>query len=690
MTFLAPALLAGLAAILVPIVVHLVQRERKRVVAFPSLMFLRKIPYQSVRRRAIRNWPLLLLRMLAFALIALAFARPFLPGAVIAGRAATGGRDVVIALDRSYSMAYGDHWDRARREARRVVQGLGPDDRAGLVSFTSTVQVEVQPTSDHTALLTAIDRMAPGSGATRYGPALGIAAGLFDPTTARARRELVLVSDFQKTGWDRSQGVKLPPGMTFRTIAVTDPDMPNVALAGLALEREASEGRDQVTVSARVVNRGAAAVTDREVALEVDGRRLGTARASIGPRAMTTVRLAPFPLPPGGRARLTVRLAPDALRSDDAFHAVVSATGRVPVLVLDSPNPDPDATLYLVRALGVAGEPGFDARLARVDRVTPQEIAGAAVVVLNDAVPPAGAAGRALEAGVRSGTGLFIALGQRSAWPTDAPDLLPGRLGDVTDRAGTHGGTLGFIDYSHPAFEIFRTPRSGGLTSARVFRYRQLAASSGVMARFDDGAVALAERRVGRGAVLAWTSTLDTYWNDLALKPVFVPFVHQAIKHLARYVDPKSWYTVGEVFDPQAVSVPGVVAAGNQEAAVVALTPRGEREAIGRAEGGQPSRAFVLADQGFYEFRAATARGGNGVVIAVNVDPAESDLSPLDPAELAASVTGSAPLAGQPIVREVTIEERERRQSLWWYLLAGGLLLLVTELVVANRLARIA
>ena len=52
-----------------PVIIHLIQRERKNVVQFPSLMFLQRIPYQSVQRRRIRNWPLLLLRLAALALI---------------------------------------------------------------------------------------------------------------------------------------------------------------------------------------------------------------------------------------------------------------------------------------------------------------------------------------------------------------------------------------------------------------------------------------------------------------------------------------------------------------------------------------------------------------------------------------------------------------------------------------------
>ena len=51
MSFLTPLFLVGLSALAIPVLIHLIQRERKRVIEFPSLMFLRKIPYQSVRRR---------------------------------------------------------------------------------------------------------------------------------------------------------------------------------------------------------------------------------------------------------------------------------------------------------------------------------------------------------------------------------------------------------------------------------------------------------------------------------------------------------------------------------------------------------------------------------------------------------------------------------------------------------------
>src|ERR687897_3173604 len=109
MSFLSPLFFLGLGAIAVPILVHLIQRERTRVVHFPSLMFVQRIPYQSVRRRRIRHWFLLLMRAAAMALIVAAFARPFFPqGAAAALVAAGGSREVVVLLDQSASMGYAD------------------------------------------------------------------------------------------------------------------------------------------------------------------------------------------------------------------------------------------------------------------------------------------------------------------------------------------------------------------------------------------------------------------------------------------------------------------------------------------------------------------------------------------------------------------------------------------------------
>ena len=147
MSFLAPFFLVGLGALLVPVLLHLIQRERKRVVEFPSLMFVRRIPYQSVRRRRIRHWALLMLRAAAVALIVVAFARPFLRQNAAATAVTGGARELVILLDQSASMGYGDHWQKARDAARSVVRGLGRDDKATLrpPGTRASLSLDAQP-----------------------------------------------------------------------------------------------------------------------------------------------------------------------------------------------------------------------------------------------------------------------------------------------------------------------------------------------------------------------------------------------------------------------------------------------------------------------------------------------------------------------------------------------------------------
>jgi hypothetical protein len=221
MSFLAPLFLVGLAAVAVPIFVHLIQRERRNVIEFPSLMFVQRIPYESVERRRIHNWPLLLLRLAALMAIVAAFARPFVGMDPVAA-ATTGDREVVILLDRSASMGYGDRWSRAQAEARRVIDGLGGSDRATLVLFDDTPEETVRATTDRGTLRAAVDAATVSSGATRFAPALRLAQSRLG-MSGSARKDAFLISDFQRSGWARQEDIQLPEGATITPVPTRRP-----------------------------------------------------------------------------------------------------------------------------------------------------------------------------------------------------------------------------------------------------------------------------------------------------------------------------------------------------------------------------------------------------------------------------------------------------------------------------------
>ena len=112
---------------------------------------------------------------------------------------------------------------------------------------------------------------------------------------------------------------------------------------------------------------------------------------------------------------------------------------------------------------------------------------------------------------------------------------------------------LGALEYGNPIFEPFRAAAQRRLfVGARFYSYRAVAPAKDaqILARFDDGAPALVERRVGNGRVLMWTSSLDLQGNDLPLKSVFLPFVHRMVDDAGVvYATSPSWLTVGDVLE---------------------------------------------------------------------------------------------------------------------------------------------
>jgi hypothetical protein len=684
LTFLAPLFLLGLAAVAVPVVVHLVNRERQNAVRFPSLMFLRRVPFRSVRRQRIRNWPLFALRCLALALLVLAFARPFLDresrSASVSGM---GPRELVVLLDRSYSMAYGDRWSRATAAAERALAGVGAADRATLVLFDHEAAA-TGPTSDLAVVRNALGNARPGAGSTRYAPALAVAQQLME-RAERPRREVVLISDFQRAGWDGQELPKLSASAKLTTVNVGDSTTANSLVTGVDVSREARDGVDRAIVAARIARQGQRGVPGARVSLALNGREVEAKQVDLPASGAASVTFAPVTVPDAttrGTVRVTGPPGDDRLATDDVFHFAVATAQDVSVLLIESPGAPAARTIFLPRALGIGDRPAFRVVQRRADGVTAADVDAARVVFLHGTGMPTGAVGDRIRTLVRGGGGLIVALGENSgtrAWSTTS-ELLPGEVGGIVDRSSERGGTMGSVDRSHPSLESFRGTRSGDFTSARYLRYRSLspAPTDAVLARFDDGSVALAERRVGDGRVLVFSSTFDGYWNDLPVQPVFLPLVQSLVRHAAGWTPQRSWETVGNV-----MAAPEPVARGE----VVAVSPSGERTRWSETDS---VRSLPLREQGFYEIRNANAATPSSV-IAVNPDVAESELGSFAPDELsrAVSPTGAA-AATTAGVTTLSVAEREKRQTLWWYVLVVALLLLAAESLLSNRLSRAA
>jgi hypothetical protein len=174
---------------------------------------------------------------------------------------------------------------------------------------------------------------------------------------------------------------------------------------------------------------------------------------------------------------------------------------------------------------------------------------------------------------------------------------------------------------------------------------------------------------------------------------MYLPLMHRTAQYLAQYDDPSAWQTVGRMVDVSA-AVGAMVREGQAGAAAraagvrgVAVSPAGQQTTLG--EGGSPTLA--LSEQGFYSVRMSGVGDRRPYEIAVNIDPAESDLASLPPAEFLKGATGGGTVTPGGVSLEQTVltpSDIEKKQSIWWFLLVGGLVALLGEAILSNRLSR--
>lgn len=671
MGLLAPAFLAGLLAIAVPVVIHMIHRERRETLAFPSLMFLRKIPYRSVRRQKMRHVLLLVLRCLAIAIVVAAFARPFLQRQLAAASVGGDSRELVILIDRSYSMGHGGRWGRAIAAARTAARGISASDRVSLVTFGATASQLVEPGAGAARLDAALAALRPGSEPTRYAAGFRMAGQILSASEA-ARKEIVLISDFHRAGLAPNDAVSLPPRTSVRTVDVSRGESADVAVAHVAAVRQRDDSRVRATVTARMTNLGS---DSRAVSatLELAGRAVQSRRVTVPARGSAQVVFSPAPVA-ATPVRGVVSITPDSQPANDRFFFTVAEEIGASVLVVEPPRPRANQSLFLARAWAVADDPPVRVDVKAGAALTEADLRGRSLIVLNEADFPSGARGARIRALVEAGAMLLVVPGERGA--AGAPEwttFLPATAGAVIDRAG---GRWASADFSNALFEPFRA--RADFSSVAVTRYRTLAAAhdAAVIAKLDDGAPLLVERAAGTGRVLMWATSLDAQWTDAPFHPLWVPVLHQLAKRSLSGRETRLWFTA-----------PQVLEIGRQRDVVVE-SPSGERI---RPVAGAERPTVELRERGFYELREGATAIGAGQPLAVNVDLAESDLSHVDAAELVASITredrgeSSAARAMLP----GTEQELERQQAIWWYLLLGALLLLAAETTFSNRLSRV-
>lgn len=666
MGFLSPWFLAGIAAVGLPVWLHLLRQFKRTPQPFSSLMFFERRVQSSVKHRRLRYLVLLSSRVALLALLALAFANPF-----VNRTSSVGSRSklTVIAVDRSFSMRYGDRLQQAKIEADHIVQALVGRDLAQVVALDSQIETLTRPETSKRVLSAAVDSIAPTDGASSFGE-FARALRVLDQTSGM-QISVHLISDMQETSMPTGQpgaaafrDLQLGPHSTLSLHNVAQGRAPNWAVEGVNTAASVYDPKN-TRLTATVAGWNTEAVS-RKVSLVLDDKVIASKDVTVPASGKAQLEFLAFDVPYGAH-RGQVRLEPgDKLAEDDSFPFAVERSDPRRVLFLYASGRTGQAYYYKA-ALESTSDTGLTVQATPLEQADGIDFTKYAFVVLNDVGDPGAKIAQALCAYVTRGGAVLVALGPNNTAFGKVP-LASERISEVRETQGA-----GFVDSQNVAlagggrFENVQFLATARMTPKATAR---------VLARLADGSPLLTEEAMGEGRVLIFSSTLDNSTNDFPLHSSFLPFVAQTARYLAGSAD-----TPASVVSGTAVTLRR---AGTHATAADVIGPDGKHELSLSAA--TQAASFNLERDGFYEVQRAD---GHRVLMAAHADRRESDLTPI-PAETLDlwSHTGSTSEQTGGDGTSVSGERQTQPWSLWRYALILALAAGLVESVFATRYLR--
>lgn len=670
MSFINHIFLFATAAAVLPVLYHLVRRMKARTVPFSSLMFLTATPKELIKKRRLRDRLLMAARCAIFLLLALVFARPYLPAERLPFVAIDEAESVVILLDRSFSMHHAGSFERALAALRKRLDAAADDDEVAVVAFDEAPQLLAPLGSDLAVHRGALDALTPGYRTTDYFPALQRAQDVLEDAR-HDRRIVVLISDFQAAGWRGAlDNWRLDPGIVFEPVGVGADETANGYVEAFQVTARRVGGRYVMRYDARV---GMTGTAPREAVLVIGGAEVERRMLPGRDSAPLSFQYVPER---DGFLQGMLALDKDAVPADDHYYFTEEVAAEPSLLIVDAATPNALRDAFYLRSAFDLGE-ASRYRPTTGDRLTDAVLRTHAVVFLANRAAANAGERKALRRYLEDGGTLVVSAGDatnRNALTAMLQELGVGRITASVDAREELGyeAIIGEVDARHPIFVPFGA--RGALLQPKFRRYVRLEPSAGtnVIGRFDSGDPFLVERAVGRGVVLFYASTFNTSWTDMPLDEMYVPFVYQLARYGSDDRNARHIFTVGEPVE-------------------IAGEPRETWEI--RAPGERVYRV-TTDDEGRGQFRESDVPGHYTAVsgrrtrmFSVNVDPRESDLARRDPEEVYAAV--AAPAEDQPRTPEqaaaAIVADDERKQKLWKTLLLTVIVLFGLETFFAHR-----
>lgn len=608
MSFLNPLYLFAALAALVPLVIHLLHRQKARIEVFPSLEFLRRMMRKKTRRFHLKQLLLLIARILLVLFIALALARPTITGGrVVKGHLPT---TAVLIMDDSFSMsrreADGRLFDLARQRALDLLEYFDRSDELYLMVGSTPFGVHGSATkASPERLRERIGEISFGKTVTEIAGPLREAVSVLGESQ-NPNKEIYIISDMQKLGWEELGDSLGDPQSDIKVMLVdVGEEDANACVHDVSFRIPAGSDDLEMKVTFERFNSDDRQGRVAEVYLK--GSLFDRAVFSPGEfsRETETFRIPAFEGFLWGR----VAMAEDKLELDDVRYFAVPSRRRVVGIV--------GRDFYLRTALSPGRGGSFQPIEIDEGAVSRETLAAVDVLVVADIARFTPLEIEAISDYVAGGGSLLVLLGKNVDVGAYNRNLLP-RIGTLVIDGPSLGGESGFytierFERSHAIFDKFKRDESP-FSDARFFRFMKVNPGGGrVIASFSDGSPALVEVN---DRVMILTTSTDVSWSDFALTSQFLPIIHETLLYLSSEMSLSRTYDLGEDI---------VVRVTGAEGEIILDGPTGEArhfpEPLGQT---RHYRIESPGEPGIYFLKTGQETLS---IFAVNVDVSESDLT---------------------------------------------------------------
>jgi len=723
MTFAVPLFLIGAMAAAIPVVLHMINRQKAKKLPFSTLRFLRISVQKTRRRKRIHDVLLMLLRMAVLVLIALGLAKPTVTN--LSSLWGGAGSAVAVVLDNSASMGTIDQgglrFETARAAAQQILNELEDGDQVGLW-LTGGPNFPEQGKLDRTQ--DKVRQMLDQASVSYERADLALKVQDARKTLVKSdapNKQIYVLSDMQRLSWEglkeaagEASGEEGEENLTdqdrqARDIPIIFVDCnrapkPNVAVSGVDLRAAIPVAGLPVQATVELYN-AASVVQQRRLDLYIDGTKEYSSPALSIPAESRLQHDFQFTFTRGGLHRGEVRLAgDDGSKFDDRRFFTMEVNQGIPVAIVKQQRHEIqylEDSYYVEQALAPARAGGW---AITVTSLTAAELLSeplssyTVIYCVNLAAPDADTAER-LRTYVAGGGNLVWICGDNvepqayNQMNEQAQgQLLPAPLLEIrTPTAGEDRDSwnISFLDKEHPALTHLAEPASL-YQSVLVYKYARMDADAvgeaWVMARLDgEGDPLLLQRNVEKGTVTMLGTSGHVGWTNLPLRPMFLPFLARLTFHLAGAEQARHRGLAGS---PLVLQFQDEI----RPIGVEVATPSGETIRVATEdEEGQRGQEFRYADThdiGIYLLRLLEAVRPTQIAYSVNVDADESVPAKIERQELQDRF-GQTPLvfAEDPDDLSGTFDWLREGKSLWELFLFCVLLWLVFETFLSNRLS---